>query len=281
MSNILVTGDKGQVGSELRALASLYEGNFYFADKEELDISDIDLLKNYVTLHHIDTIINCAAYTAVGRAEDDKTNADAMNHLGVKNLAEISKLYDIKLVHISTDYVFDRTNSLPYSEEDRPHPASVYGKTKLEGGKALQMINPPNSIIIRTGWVYGTYGNNFVKTMLRLGKEREMLNVVYDQIGTPMYARDLVKTILDILPSIKNNQVEIYHYSNEGVCSLYDFAKEVMSNTKISCKVNSIGTHQYPTSVKRPSYSVLNKKKSKVNTILQFLIGKMHWKNVY
>jgi len=275
MPNILVTGAKGQLGSELRALSSLYVGDFYFTDKEELDITDFELLKNYVMLHHIDSIVNCAAYTAVDRAEDDEASADEINHLAVKNLAEISKVFNIKLVHISTDYVFDGTNCLPYTEDDTLHPASVYGKTKLDGEKVLQMINPRNSIIIRTSWVYSSYGNNFVKTILRLGKERETLSVVSDQIGTPTYARDLAKTILDILPTIQNNQVEIYHYSNEGVCSWYDFAKEVISKAKLSCKIEPIATHQYPTAAKRPSYSVLNKAKIKS----KYNIAIPYWKD--
>lgn len=263
MHNILVTGSNGQLGSEIKELSIEYKYNFFFTDRDNLDISNEKDIKNFIETNDINTIINCAAHTAVDKAEEDEVNADKINHSAVKYLAKISKEKNIKLIHISTDYVFDGTNHKPYIESDITNPNGVYGRTKLDGEKALQEINPKNSIIIRTSWVYSSYGANFVKTMLRLGKERDSLGVIFDQVGTPTYARDLAKTILDILPKIINDKVEIYHYSNEGVLSWYDFAKEIMKMAKIHCKINPIETKEYPTPATRPHYSLLNKSKIK------------------
>lgn len=263
MFNILVTGSHGQVGSEIKELSSNYPYTFYFTCKDDLDISNEKSLEFFIVKNNITAIINCAAYTAVDKAESELELADQINHHAVKYLAVIAKEKNIRLVHISTDYVFDGTNYKPYIETDNTNPQSVYGQTKLDGEKALQIINPLNSIIIRTSWVYSSYGNNFVKTMLRLGRERESLGVIYDQVGTPTYAKDLAKTILDILPKINNIQTEIYNFSNEGVCSWYDFAQEIMKMAKLTCKVNPIETAQYPTPAKRPHYSLLNKTKIK------------------
>ncbi len=240
MHNILVTGSKGQLGSELREISENYKYNFYFTDKEKLDITDENDIELFVKSNNIDIIINCAAYTAVDKAEEDETNANMVNHLAVKYLSQIAKDNNIKLIHISTDYVFDGRNYKPYSEDDRVDPNGVYGKTKLDGEDAMREINPLNSIIIRTSWVYSSYGANFVKTMLRLGKDRDEIGVIFDQVGTPTYAGDLAKTILEILPKIDNNKVELYNYSNEGVLSWYDFAKEIMKMSKLECKVNTI-----------------------------------------
>ena len=275
MNNILVTGSKGQVGSELQALSSAYAYNFYFTDKDELDITDKKAIDAFVHDNEIDTIINAAAYTAVDQAEEDRDNADAINRLATKYLAEISKENNIKFVHISTDYVFDGKNYRPYTEEDSTNPNGVYGITKLAGEKAMLAIDPSRSIIIRTSWVYSSYGSNFVKTMLRLGKERDSLRVIFDQVGTPTYAKDLAKVILDILPQIINEEVEIYHYSNEGVLSWYDFAKEIMYMAKIACEVNPIETKEYPTPATRPHYSLLNKAKIKKD----FSITIPYWKD--
>jgi len=275
MTNILVTGSKGQVGSELQALSSSYDYSFFFTDRDSLDITNINAIKNFTQENSINIIINAAAYTAVDKAEDDKKNAERVNHLATKYLAEIVKEQSIKLIHISTDYVFDGKNFKPYTEEDTTNPNGVYGITKLEGEKAMRTINPKDSIIIRTSWVYSSFGENFVKTMLRLGKERDSLGVIYDQVGTPTYARDLAKTILDILPNIKNDRVEIYHYSNEGVLSWYDFSKEIMRMAKIECQVNPIETSEYPTPAKRPHYSLLNKSKIKK----EFGIIVPYWKD--
>ena len=263
MPRILITGSKGQLGSELQALSKNYDYTYFFTDREILDISDDAALRDYIQTHQIDTIINCAAYTAVDKAETEQELANAINHLAVKTLAQIAKEQNIKLVHISTDYVFDGKNFKPYTEEDSTDPQGVYGKTKCEGEKALQAINPANSIIIRTSWVYSSFGANFVKTMLRLGKEKESLGVIFDQVGTPTYARDLAKTILDIVPKINTEHVAIYHYSNEGVLSWYDFAKEIMRMAKLPCTINPIETKDYPTPATRPHYSLLNKSKIK------------------
>ena len=261
--NILVTGSKGQVGSEIKELSSNSNHNFFFTSREELDITNEQNIKDFIEKNDIKAIINCAAYTAVDKAEEDKINADLVNRKAVKKLAKISKEKSIKLIHISTDYVFDGTAFRPYCEEYQTNPNSVYGQTKLDGENEMIKINPHNSIIIRTSLVYSSFGNNFVKTMLRLGKEKDELGVIFDQIGSPTYARDLAQTILDILPNIKNDKVAIYNYSNEGVLSWYDFAKDIMRMAKIDCSINPIETFQYPTPAKRPHYSLLNKSKIK------------------
>ncbi len=261
--NVLVTGTNGQVGSELKELSLDYNYNFFFTTRDELDISNKEDIKNFIESNNINTIINCAAYTAVDKAETDIKLADKINHKAVKKLAKISSEKNIKLIHISTDYVFDGKNYKPYCEEFQTNPKSVYGKTKLDGELEMIKINPKNSIIIRTSWVYSSFGNNFVKTMLRLGKEKDELGVIFDQIGTPTYAKDLAITILDIIPNIKNNKVKIYNYSNEGVLSWYDFAKEIMKMAKIDCNINPIQTFEYPTPASRPHYSLLNKSKIK------------------
>jgi dTDP-4-dehydrorhamnose reductase len=275
MLNILVTGSNGQVGSEIQKLSLSYPYKFYFTDKKKLDISNLQDVRKYIIENNIDTIINCAAYTAVDKAENEQELANKINHLAVKNLAMLSNEFEIKLVHISTDYVFDGTNYKPYIEDDATNPQSVYGKTKLDGEKAILEYSLKNSIIIRTSWVYSYYGANFVKTMLRLGKEKKSLGVIFDQVGTPTYAKDLAKTILDILPQIDNQKVAIYNYSNEGVISWYDFAKEIMKMAKLPCKINPIETYQYPTPAKRPHYSLLNKSKIKFT----FNIDIPYWKD--
>ena len=263
MLNVLVTGSRGQLGSEIEALSSSYPYRFFFTDRETLDITRPAAIEEFVEKSGINAIINCAAYTAVDKAESEPEKAESINHLGVKNLAQIAKEKKISLVHISTDYVFDGRHYKPYIETDETSAQGVYGRTKLEGEKALQQINPNHSIIIRTSWVYSSFGANFVKTMLRLGKEKESLGVIFDQVGTPTYARDLAKTILDIVPRLNNDTVEIYNYSNEGVLSWYDFAKEIMRMAKLDCAINPIETHQYPTPAQRPHYSLLNKTKIK------------------
>ncbi len=291
MTNILVTGSNGQLGSELRELSSKYNYNFLFTDRDTLDITDKNALEEYIARNDINIIINSAAYTAVDKAESDEVTAENVNHLAVKYLAQIAKDKNIQLIHISTDYVFDGKNYKPYTEDDVTNPNGIYGKTKLAGENAIQEINPKNSLIIRTSWVYSSFGANFVKTMLRLGKERDSLGVIYDQVGTPTYARDLAKAILDILSktasfptsslgmqrdgnaastsmhsqagALERDGVEIYNYSNEGVLSWYDFAKEIMRMAKLDCQVNPIETVDYPTPATRPHYSLLNKSKIK------------------
>ncbi len=261
--NILITGSNGQLGSELKELSSNYSYNFFFTTREDIDITSKESVKEYCESNNINTIINCAAYTAVDKAETDEENADLINHKAVKKLALVSNELNIKLIHVSTDYVFDGKNFKPYCEQFQTNPQGVYGKTKLDGENEMININPLNSVIIRTSWVYSFYGNNFVKTMLRLGKEKESLGVIFDQVGTPTYAKDLAYTILEILPKIENKKVQIYNYSNEGVLSWYDFAKEIMKMAKLDCKINPIETYQYPTPAKRPHYSILNKAKIK------------------
>jgi len=275
MFNILVTGSNGQLGRELHELSESYPYTFWFTCKEDLNISDEHAIQSFIERHAINVIINCAAYTAVDKAENDQELADKINHQAVKHLAFIAKEQNIKLIHISTDYVFDGTNYTPYLETDVTNAQSIYGKTKLDGENALLHVNLPNSIIIRTSWVYSRYGTNFVKTMLRLGRERASLGVIYDQVGTPTYARDLAKTILEILPKINNTQTEIYNYSNEGVLSWYDFAQEIMKIAKLTCKINPIETKEYPTPAKRPHYSLLNKSKIKND----FAVEIPYWKD--
>lgn len=274
---VLVTGANGQLGSEIEeiTIAKQKQSDFVFADSKMLDITDHQAVRRFVVDSDITTIINCAAYTAVDKAESDIEKADKINHLAAANLAQISKEFNIKLIHISTDYVFDGQNCKPYLEDNQTNPQGVYGATKLAGEKAIQKLNPKNSIIIRTSWVYSYYGTNFVKTMLKLGRERDSLGVIFDQVGTPTYAKDLAQAILDILPQINCQNVEIYNYSNEGVTSWYDFAKEIMNIANINCQINSIETIDYPTPAKRPHYSVLNKNKikKKFDIIIPF------WKN--
>ena len=231
-------------------------------------------MADFCTKNKINVIVNCAAYTAVDKAEKEPNQADAINHLAVKSLANIAKSQSIKLIHISTDYVFDGTAHKPYKESDSTNPQSVYGKTKLDGEQAMQAINPVNSIIIRTSWVYSEFGNNFVKTMLRLGKERDELNVVCDQIGTPTNARDLAKAILETIPQLTNDNVEIYHYSNAGVCSWYDFAQTIFEINNIKCQVKPIPSEAYPTPAKRPYYSVIDKGK----IVKKFDLDINHWR---
>lgn len=273
--NILVTGSMGQLGSEIKELSSNYNYNFFFTKRDDIDITSKDSIKEFCQTNSINVIINCAAYTAVDKAESDEINADLINRKAVKKLSIIAKELNIKLIHISTDYVFDGKNFKPYVEEFQTNPQSVYGKTKLDGENEIRDINPLNSIIIRTSWVYSYYGNNFVKTMLRLGKEKEELGVIFDQVGTPTYAAHLAKTILNIIPQIENSKVEIYNYSNEGVLSWYDFAKEIMKMAKLNCKIKAIETYQYPTPAKRPHFSLLNKSKIKQ----KFNIEIPYWKD--
>ena len=262
----LVTGSNGQLGNELKRL---FGNKAVYADKEELDITSFDDVKRFCSAHDFEAIINCAAYTAVDKAETDKELAEKINVLGPKNLA----MTGIPLIHISTDYVFDGTACCPYQEDDKTNPKSVYGITKLAGEKAV-MEAASTAIIIRTAWLYSSFGNNFVKTMRRLGGERTELKVVFDQVGTPTYARDLAEAIVAILPQLKSGMKEIYHFSDEGVCSWYDFAVEIMKESGLKCQVLPIESKDYPTPAKRPSYSVLNKAKIKRDFGLRI----NHWK---
>jgi dTDP-4-dehydrorhamnose reductase len=267
---VLVTGKNGQLGRSIHKIVTNNEqtNEFVFVGREELDLSDGNNIAHYFEGSAFDIIINCAAYTAVDKAEEEQDLANQVNHLAVKQLAQIAKNQQAKLIHISTDYVFDGESDKPYTETDVTNPINVYGKTKLTGEQALKEIMLTNAIIIRTSWVYSEYGNNFVKTVLRLGQERDELSVVSDQIGSPTYASDLAEVILTIVDSASNKDhqdkeqsTEIYHYSNDSEISRCDFAKEIFKVAKINCKVNSITTDQYPTLAQRPLYTSLNNKK--------------------
>jgi dTDP-4-dehydrorhamnose reductase len=274
MHKILVTGSNGQLGSEIRSLSAYYSYQFLFTDVQDLDITDRNALHQFLVENKVNTILNCAAYTAVDRAEDDFQTADKVNHLAVKYLAEESKTLGITLIHISTDYVFNGKAFMPYKENDLTDPQSVYGTTKRAAEEEMISLQIPNSIIIRTSWVYSAYGNNFVKTMRRLGAEKEHINVISDQIGSPTYAKDLAVCMLDILPKIANSKTQIYHFSNEGVSSWYDFAVAIMEMSGLACEVIPIPSSQYPTPAKRPFYSVMDKSKIKK----EFGIKIPHWK---
>jgi len=262
----LVTGANGQLGT---ALHTLLGDKAVYIDREELDLTDEAAVKHYLENNPFDCVINCAAYTAVDKAENDSENAHKVNALAPLYLAKYAK----KLVHISTDYVFDGTNYKPYTEDDTTHPVSVYGKTKREGELNV-LNNAKTAVIIRTAWLYSPHGGNFVKTMRKLGAERDELKVIFDQIGTPTNAHDLAAAIVEILPQIKDGEKEIYHYTDEGVCSWYDFALEIINQSMLNCKVTPIETKDYPTPAHRPHYSVLNKAKIKQ----RFNINIPHWK---
>ena len=263
---ILITGAKGQLGTELSQLLP----DAVLTDVAELDITDLSAVRKFVSKNNIGTIINCAAYTAVDKAEDDEPLATRINVLGPENLAKTG----CKVIHISTDYVFDGKGYRPYTPNDETNPVSVYGKTKRAGELAV-LENAPTAVIIRTAWLYSPYGNNFVKTMRRLGAERETLNVVADQVGTPTYAADLAQAIVKILPQVSPKTAGIYHYTNEGVCSWYDFATAIMKESGLKCRVNPIPSSAYPTRALRPFYSVLDKSKTKA----VFGIDIPHWQD--
>jgi dTDP-4-dehydrorhamnose reductase len=272
--NILVTGSNGQLGSELRYLSeSNNQFNFYFTDVAELDITKAEEVSNFVKNNNINTIINCAAYTAVDKAESDAEMCIKINVSAPEILAKICAEQNAILVHISTDFVFDGTSSIPYTEDINTAPLSAYGATKRDGEIAIEKY-ANKYIIIRTSWLYSSFGANFVKTMQKYGRERESLNVIFDQIGTPTYARNLADTILKCIAQYDETKKGIYHYSNEGVASWYDFAFEIMNLSNIECKIHPIETVEYPTPAVRPKYSVLNKKKIKST----FGIEISHWK---
>lgn len=263
--SVLVTGKDGQLGKSIEHIARQYpEYVFEFVGRERLDISSAEDITEFFVGQHFDIIINCAAYTAVDQAETETELADQINHLAIQKFAEIAKATNSTLIHISTDYVFSGQNFKPYIEIDSTDPQSVYGATKLKGEQAMQAINP-KGCIIRTSWVYSEYGNNFVKTMLRLGHERDSLNVIFDQVGTPTYAGDLAKTILQMLDNAHSKSCGVYHYSNEGACSWYDFSTAIFAFSDTECHVSPIETKDYPTLATRPHYSLLNKSKIKID----------------
>jgi dTDP-4-dehydrorhamnose reductase len=277
--NILITGSDGQLGSEIRDLeANFTKFKFFFMDLPELDICNNSQLNIFIKNNNINTVINCAAYTAVDKAEQDTEIAEEVNSKGVLNLVNAVAKVNGKLIHISTDYVFDGDSFLPYKEFDEINPIGVYGNTKRSG--ELAVINSDiDAIVIRTSWLYSVHGNNFVKTMLRLGNERDELGVIFDQVGTPTNASDLAKTCLDILSYEKQHEIsekgKVYHFSNEGVVSWYDFAIAIMNLGDVDCNVRPIETKDYPTPSKRPHYSVLNKSKIKTD----FKIEIRYWRD--
>ena len=276
---VLITGSNGQLGSEIKELAANYKKfDFVFKDLPELDICNFEALQAFIIDFNINIVINCAAYTAVDKAEEDAENAEKVNSNGVLNLVNALHTVNGKLIHISTDYVFDGNHFLPYKESDPVSPIGVYGETK-RAGELTALNSDIDAIVIRTSWLYSSYGNNFVKTMFRLGNEKENLGVIFDQVGTPTYAGDLAKTCLEILCSQSSDGISkngnIYHYSNEGVASWYDFAISIMELGGQNCKVNPIQTKDYLTLAKRPQYSVLNKSKIKTD----FKIEIPYWRD--
>ncbi len=265
---VLVTGATGQLGLSLHKLSPQFpQFTCQFVSRSDLDLGDPSSLESYLEQQNFDVIINAAAYTAVDKAEAEAEVCDLVNHQSVAQLAKISHQRQTKLIHVSSDYVFDGLSYQPYTEEDPTGPQGIYGQTKLDGEKAMLAELPQHGMILRTSWVYSEFGQNFVKTMLRLGSERDALNVVFDQVGTPTYAGDLAQCIFTILSQDdfweEGLATEIFNYSNEGVCSWYDFAKEIFEISKVNCQLSPIEGVNYPTPAKRPFYSVLNKKKIK------------------
>jgi dTDP-4-dehydrorhamnose reductase len=285
---ILVTGKNGQLGRSIQKTvnADTKIGNnqspneYIFAGREELDLSIESSISHYFDNNdNFDLIINCAGYTQVDKAEQEAELADQINHLAVKQLASIASNQRAKLIHISTDYVFVGESDKPYLETDTPNPINVYGRTKLAGEKALQTLMPINAIIIRTSWLYSEYGSNFVSAMLRLGRERDELSVINDQMGSPTYATDLADAILEIIRHNKFREegqtTQIYNYSNEGEISWYEFAKEIFKIEKIGCEVHPVTSQQYPTPAKRPRNTLM--KKDKIVKVFNIKIS--NWKS--
>jgi dTDP-4-dehydrorhamnose reductase len=292
---ILVIGKNGQLGQSLQKIASQFPHfTFTFVDQDELDLLDPNQITRFFEAHPLpySAIINCAAYTAVDKAESEPDLADRINHLAIGQLADIASEHNAFLVHVSTDYVFDGNSCTPYIETDPTHPQSVYGSSKCLGEQAM-LSSGCKGAIIRTSWLYSEFGHNFVKTMLRLGQERDHLNVVFDQIGSPTYATDLAEAILTLLTQTRlthsaasptccrtdsppgDSDVELYHYSNEGVGSWYDFAKAIFSLSGIACQVSPIETRDYPTPAKRPHFSVMNTGKIKT----RFSLSIPYWRD--
>ena len=272
--NILITGAKGQLGNEIQLVSRNSMHSYLFTDVEELDITNINAIRSFVKEHAINVIVNCAAYTNVDRAENDEAMADLLNHQAVENLAIVAKEADASLIHISTDYVFQGDQCIPYREDWEPNPNSVYGKTKLAGEESI-LSTGCKYIIIRTAWLYSSFGKNFVKTMMKLTKEKEQLKVVFDQVGTPTYAGDLAFVIYKIIEEDMLDKQGIYHFSNEGVTSWYDFAKEICELSGNHCDIQPCHSDEFPSKVKRPHFSVLDKTKIKET----FLLEIPYWKD--
>jgi dTDP-4-dehydrorhamnose reductase len=278
MAIILVTGANGQLGNELKVASRKYFGyDFIFTDIDDLDITDPAKTSEFIHKKKPEWIINCAAYTQVDNAENDHDAAMLVNITAVKNIASVIKDTTCRLIHISSDYVFDGETNTPYNELSLTNPLSVYGKSKLEGEKAA--LTHHATMVIRTSWLYSSFGKNFVKTIIKLASEKESIKIVSDQTGTPTYAADLAEAITSIISRVIRNQVAfnsgVYNYSNEGTCSWYDFASAIIEESGLRCKVIPITTADYPTAAKRPFYSVLNKAKIKEN----YNIDIPHWRN--
>ena len=271
--NILVTGSQGQLGRSLCKITKENNAyNFVFIDKEEADITSKEALEALFSQHKFFAVLHFAAYTAVDRAESEPETCELVNHKATEQIAKLCNQHSSKLLYISTDYVFDGTKPSPYIPTDKPNPLSVYGTTKLQGEQAV-LANCKQSIIIRTSWLYSEFGNNFVKTMRRLGSEKDEIGVVFDQVGSPCYATDLAKVVMMLLCKEFNGQ--IFHFSNEGVCSWYDFARKAMLLSGLKCKVRPITTTEYPTAATRPQFSLLDK--SDIKTFLSIDIP--HWED--
>ncbi len=272
---ILVTGSNGQLGCEMRRLGAVSPNEYFFTDIAELDITDKAAVEAFVAEHGIEIIVNCAAYTDVDRAEEDEPTAERINSDAVRNLAEAMKAVDGTLFHISTDYVFGLDGNVPRTEDMPLDPLGAYGRTKLHGEQAIAASGCKH-IIVRTAWLYSEHGHNFLKTMLRLTAERESLNVVFDQTGTPTYAGDLALALFSVIEggAYEGNE-GIYHFSNEGVCSWYDFAREIATATGRDCKIVPCHSSEFPSKVARPPYSVLDKTKIKTT----FGIEIPHWRD--
>lgn len=262
--HILITGSEGQLGSEFRELEKSYPSyKFFFTDIKELDITQDDKVAKFIKSNKIEVVVNCAGYTAVDKAETDKSQATLLNATAVKNIALACSKVNALFIHISTDYVFEGKSFKPYTENDTASPKSFYGKTKLDGEIEV-VFNAKRALIFRTSWLYSSFGKNFVKTIAEKAKTEKQLKVVFDQVGTPTYAADLAKAILEIIPKVPSKiRTEIYNYSNEGIASWYDFAQAIVQIRKLPCHIEPILTKDFPTDAQRPFYSVLNKSRIK------------------
>lgn len=276
MKKILVTGANGQLGSEMRRLGAVSPNEYIFTDVAELDITDKAAVMTFTEQNNVNIIVNCAAYTNVDKAEDDEATAELINSTAVRNLAEAMKAVNGTLFHVSTDYVFGSEGNTPRTEDMPTNPLGVYGQTKLRGEQAIAEVGA-KAIIIRTAWLYSEFGNNFLKTMLRLTAEKESLNVVFDQVGSPTYAGDLALAIFSIIEGeVYEGNEGVYHFSNEGVCSWYDFATEIAAAAgHDNCKVQPCHSNEFPSKVTRPPFSVLDKTKIKTT----FGIEIPHWRD--
>lgn len=272
--NILVTGANGQLGNEMRRISAGSRDHYIFTDVAELDITDASAVSDMVKGNDVEVIVNCAAYTNVDKAEDDETTADLLNNVAVRNLAEAAAAADALLIHVSTDYVFSGNGCIPYTEDSPVEPLGAYGRTKLAGEKSLAAAGC-RYMIFRTAWLYSPFGKNFVKTMRKLTAEKDTLNVVFDQVGTPTYAGDLAALIYKVISERMTDRQGIYHFSDEGVCSWYDFAVEICSLSGNVCDIRPCHSDEFPSRVKRPHFSVLDKTLVK-NT---FGISIPYWKD--